>query len=69
MLLFLATPCLVVAVQPCMEWIPIHTQKQQQQQQQKNKKTKKNKKKQQILSKAEIYFLQFKLPIVLQACL
>ena len=23
MLLFLVTPCLVVAVQPCMEWIPI----------------------------------------------
>ena len=22
-LLFLATPCLIVAVQPCMEWIPI----------------------------------------------
>ena len=26
-LLFLATPCLVVAVQPCMEWIPIKKRK------------------------------------------
>ena len=24
MLLFLVTPCLALAVQPCMEWIPIY---------------------------------------------
>ena len=30
-LLFLVTPCLVVAVQLCMEWIPIKKKKQQQQ--------------------------------------
>ena len=26
-LLFLVTPCLVVAVQPCMEWIPFKIKK------------------------------------------
>ena len=25
--LFLVTPCVVVAVQPCMEWIPIEKEK------------------------------------------
>ena len=28
MLIFLATPCLAVTVQPCMEWIPIKKEKE-----------------------------------------